>query len=82
MKARPFVRRLGLISAAAFVGVALLALLLGFRAFGHAADGARRARIERSPQFHEGKFANPEPITTQSRITATVGAERGLPARR
>ena len=63
MKARPFLRRLGLISAAFFVGVALLALILGFRAFGHAADGARRARIERSPQFQDGKFVNPEPIT-------------------
>ncbi|MEW5849069.1 MAG: MBL fold metallo-hydrolase [Myxococcota bacterium] len=46
----------------------LLALLIvvavvdGWRAFGKAADGARRARMERSPQWKDGAFENPQPL--------------------
>lgn len=45
----------------------LLALLvvfvvLGWTAFGHRAEGARLARMQRSPQWHEGGFENPQPM--------------------
>jgi L-ascorbate metabolism protein UlaG (beta-lactamase superfamily) len=34
----------------------------GWRAFGHRATGARRARMEHSPQWGSGHFVNPQPI--------------------
>jgi L-ascorbate metabolism protein UlaG (beta-lactamase superfamily) len=46
----------------------LLALLVtgavvgGWRAFGRRADGARLARMERSPQWRGGRFVNPQPL--------------------
>ena len=53
--------------ALAVVGVALLGFLLyvlvdGWRAFGHRATGARRARMEASPEFKAGRFVNPQPL--------------------
>lgn len=35
---------------------------LGWRAFGHRATGTRRARMENSPQWANGKFVNPQPL--------------------
>lgn len=34
----------------------------GWRAFGRRADGARRARLERSPNWKDGHFVNPQPL--------------------
>lgn len=53
---------------AAMGTAALLALLLtavaiqAWPALGQAADGARRARMERSPQWQDGHFDNPQPL--------------------
>ncbi|AKT38825.1 MBL fold metallo-hydrolase [Chondromyces crocatus] len=61
-KSRPWVRRvlkwLGVLAALAVVGM----LVDGWRAFGRRADGARKARMERSPQWKGGKFENPQPL--------------------
>jgi L-ascorbate metabolism protein UlaG (beta-lactamase superfamily) len=52
-----------------FLGlVTLLAMLVafgvadGWRAFGHRAQGARRARMEASPHWGGGHFVNPQPL--------------------
>ncbi len=51
---------LGLLGAAlVFAGIALAQ---AWDAFGARASGARRARMEQSPQWHDGAFTNPEPI--------------------
>jgi L-ascorbate metabolism protein UlaG (beta-lactamase superfamily) len=42
-----------------FVGVVLVQ---AWPAFGASATGVRRARMEQSPQWHDGSFENPEPI--------------------
>ncbi|MEY4511164.1 MAG: hypothetical protein RLZZ450_3286, partial [Pseudomonadota bacterium] len=39
-----------------------IAFAQGYRAFGKAADGARRARMERSPQWQGKHFENPQVI--------------------
>lgn len=38
------------------------ALVDGWKAFGQRADGQRRARMEKSPQWSEGHFVNPQPM--------------------
>lgn len=48
--------------AAALVLVSATLLTLGWEAFGHRATGARRARMERSPEWKDGHFVNPEPL--------------------
>lgn len=61
----------------------LLALLLvvtvvvidGWRAFGAAAKGERLARIERSPQWRDGNFENPQPIINNVWGTITASFE-------
>ena len=40
----------------------LAVVVSGWRAFGHRAEGARLARMQRSPQWHDGSFENPQPI--------------------
>lgn len=42
-----------------FAGVALVQ---GWKAFGKAASGARLERMQRSPQYRDGHFVNPEPL--------------------
>lgn len=42
--------------------VAGFALVDGWTAFGTAATGERRARMERSPQWKDGRFVNPQPL--------------------
>ncbi len=49
------------------VGVALVlatiyAVIDGWRAFGHGADGERLARMQRSPQYGDGVFENPQSL--------------------
>ena len=34
----------------------------GWKAFGHRAEGSRRARMEQSPQWRDGHFVNPQPL--------------------
>lgn len=41
---------------------ATLLLVQGWQAFGQKASGARLLRMQRSPQFHDGHFVNPQPI--------------------
>jgi L-ascorbate metabolism protein UlaG (beta-lactamase superfamily) len=41
------------------------ALALGWSAFGQRSSGARRARMERSPQWKGGAFENPQPLRNQ-----------------
>lgn len=49
---------------AATLGVIAMAGILasGFAAFGRRPDGARRDRMQRSPQWKDGGFRNPQPI--------------------
>jgi L-ascorbate metabolism protein UlaG (beta-lactamase superfamily) len=44
-----------------FVGLALV-LADAWTAMGHRAVGARRTRMERSPQWKDGRFVNPQPL--------------------
>lgn len=59
-------RRWALRGAAVLAGLALLfsivVLVDGWVAFGRSAEGPRRARMERSPQWSDGSFENPEPL--------------------
>lgn len=58
-------RRLGrgaLVLSGLFALVCLVATVQGWRAFGSSATGARLARMERSPQFQDGHFENPQPL--------------------
>ncbi len=45
----------------------------GWRSFGHRAEGARRARMERSPQWKDGHFVNPQPL-----VNDAVGMFKGM----
>lgn len=46
----------------ALVAFIAVALVLGWRAFGRGAHGDRRARMERSPEWRDGNFVNPQPL--------------------
>src|SRR5690349_1365258 len=46
----------------AFLGLIVAALIDGWTGFGKLATGERRARMERSPQWHGGYFENPQPL--------------------
>ena len=47
----------------ALVSLAVGALVIdGWAAFGRRAQGARQARMAKSPQWHDGKFQNPQPL--------------------
>jgi L-ascorbate metabolism protein UlaG (beta-lactamase superfamily) len=59
--------------AALLVIVVGAAAVDGWRAFGHRAEGARRARMERSPEWRNGHFENPQPLWNDG-----WGAVRGL----
>jgi L-ascorbate metabolism protein UlaG (beta-lactamase superfamily) len=69
---RPWRRRLRRIFGA--LGIVLVvgltaAVIDGWQAFGHRATGARRARMERSPQWQGGKnghFENPQPLSNDN----------------
>ena len=49
-----------------FLGFALIAVAAavadGWKAFGRAAEGDRLARMQRSPQWKDGHFVNPQPL--------------------
>src|SRR5262245_66136297 len=66
---RPWRRRLR--RAAAGLGVVVLVGLAvltaaGWKAFGHRPTGERRARMERSPQWKDGHFENPQPLVNDA----------------
>lgn len=48
--------------AAALLLLMSVAVAIGFRAFGQSASGARLQRMQRSPQWQDGHFVNPEPL--------------------
>jgi L-ascorbate metabolism protein UlaG (beta-lactamase superfamily) len=57
----------GALAALALVLVALGVLVVdGWTAFGARATGARRARMERSPEWRDGKFRNPQPLVNSA----------------
>jgi L-ascorbate metabolism protein UlaG (beta-lactamase superfamily) len=61
-----------------FAGVLLVALLSvvvvqGWKAFGHRAQGLRLARMQRSPQYRDGHFVNPQPL-----VNSAAGMLKGL----
>ncbi len=54
-------RILALVSGA--LGLAIAgALITAWRPLGHRATGERRTRMEQSPQWHAGRFVNPQPL--------------------
>jgi L-ascorbate metabolism protein UlaG (beta-lactamase superfamily) len=57
-----FFKRTALALALLFAGAVLVTLVAGWKAFGHSASGERRARMERSPQWKDGAFENPQPL--------------------
>jgi L-ascorbate metabolism protein UlaG (beta-lactamase superfamily) len=54
--------RLALLLGAVTLVLVGAVLSSGWRAFGQRADGARRARMEQSPEWRDGHFENPEPL--------------------
>jgi L-ascorbate metabolism protein UlaG (beta-lactamase superfamily) len=62
-------KTLGVLVAAAV----LVALAAGWASMGRGAAGARRARVERSPEWRDGHFNNPQPI-----INDAWGAVRAM----
>jgi L-ascorbate metabolism protein UlaG (beta-lactamase superfamily) len=61
---RRLTRRVGAVLAA-MVGLLVISTVVvinGCATFGGKASGARRARMERSPQWKDGHFENPEPL--------------------
>ena len=54
--------RVALVLAGFFAFALIAGVTMGWRAFGHRAEGARRERMERSPQWHDGHFENPQPL--------------------
>jgi L-ascorbate metabolism protein UlaG (beta-lactamase superfamily) len=63
----------GLVLLALLLSASTVAIIDGWRAFGHRATGERRARMQRSPQWKDGKFHNPQPL-----INSAWGMMKGL----
>jgi L-ascorbate metabolism protein UlaG (beta-lactamase superfamily) len=62
MKLRTWlVRSIGAVALLLLASSAVL-LAMAWRGMGTKAEGARRARMEKSPQWHDGHFENPEPL--------------------
>lgn len=62
MSRRKLAKRVAAGLAALLTGVLVTLLALAWRGMGTPATGARRARMERSPQWRDGHFENPEPL--------------------
>ena len=62
------------------LGLAVLALAVALlsncAAFGYSADGARKARMEASPQWGGETFQNPEPLWNNMSVTSMYRAIR------
>jgi L-ascorbate metabolism protein UlaG (beta-lactamase superfamily) len=56
--------------------LALAALVLGWRSFGHLAEGPRQERVRRSPNWNDGHFVNPQPLVNDAwgTLTGLLGA--------
>jgi L-ascorbate metabolism protein UlaG (beta-lactamase superfamily) len=64
----------GLLAAVALLVLGLgLVLVTGCASFGRRAEGARLARMQRSPQWSDGRFRNPQPLANDN-CKALVGA--------
>jgi len=48
------------------LAIVLVMLVLGWRAFGHRAEGARLERMNQSPERRDGVFVDPQPIVNDS----------------
>ena len=59
---RSWLRQVAVVLGALLVLAVAGALVDGWRAFGQQASGARRARVEKSPQWSGGHFVNPQPM--------------------
>lgn len=57
---RRWLLRIGLAVPALLAALIALVAISGWTSFGATPHGARQARIERSPQWREGRFANPQ----------------------
>jgi len=55
-------RKAFVVGAFLFFVIVAIVTVTGWRAFGHAASGARAERMHRSPQWHAGAFRNPNPM--------------------
>lgn len=55
-------KRTAQLGALALVAFAVVAVVDGWAAFGASADGARRGRMEASPQYDDGVFVNPQAL--------------------
>ena len=60
------VRRLGALVGAAIVLALTVGMVLGWTSFGKRATGARRARMEGSPEWRQDHFVNPQPLIKAS----------------
>jgi L-ascorbate metabolism protein UlaG (beta-lactamase superfamily) len=70
----PWKRRLGrvvLALAGLVVLIVVANVIASWRAFGHRAEGARRERIERSPQWQGDHFENPQPLVNDTWLMLT-----------
>jgi L-ascorbate metabolism protein UlaG (beta-lactamase superfamily) len=68
---RRLLRALRWLPLVVLIGLAAL-VAVGWKAFGHGATGARRARMERSPQWKDGHFVNPQPLHNDNWGAATA----------
>lgn len=59
---RPWLRRAIIGLLVMVLGLLVVIVVDGWRAFGHRATGDRRARMEASPHYHDGVFENPQPL--------------------
>lgn len=59
---RSWLRHMAMALGALLLLAVVGALVDGWRAFGQQASGARRARVEKSPQWSSGHFVNPQPM--------------------
>jgi L-ascorbate metabolism protein UlaG (beta-lactamase superfamily) len=57
-------KRVVAVLSVAFAVLAAVLLAIAWRPMGKAADGERLARMQRSPQWLDGKFENPEPLVS------------------
>ncbi|WP_394781647.1 MBL fold metallo-hydrolase [Undibacterium sp.] len=66
-------KTLALLLVLLFAGISV-ALAQAWDALGHSAEGARLARMQASPQWHDGHFQNPEPLAKEDLWKILVGA--------
>lgn len=74
---RARVRRFFKFAALTVMALVGAALVDGWRAFGKGAGGERLARMQKSPQYKDGHFENPEPLhnDTKGSLTAMFHAD-------